>query len=156
MEDGIGEKVPTFISFQAVFISSLVIALVKGWQLALICLTSLPAAMLCIGIIGVLSSKVAKKELDAYGSAGAIAEEVLSSLRTVIAFGGQNKEIIRYDKNLVFARNNNIKKSSFTAIGFGLLWFIIYASYALAFWYGIQLVLDGNENYTMGNMITVT
>ena len=33
------------------------------------------------------------KELDAYAKAGSIAEEVLSSIRTVAAFGGEKKEI---------------------------------------------------------------
>ena len=36
------------------------------------------------------------KELKAYAKAGAIAEEVLGSLRTVYAFGGQKKEVERY------------------------------------------------------------
>lgn len=36
------------------------------------------------------------KELTAYAKAGAVAEEVLSSIRTVVAFGGQEKEIKRF------------------------------------------------------------
>jgi ATP-binding cassette, subfamily B (MDR/TAP), member 1 len=36
-----------------------------------------------------------KKELDAYAKAGAVAEEVLGSIRTVVAFGGQEKEAAR-------------------------------------------------------------
>lgn len=35
------------------------------------------------------------KEQAAYAKAGAVAEEVLSSIRTVFAFGGQKKEIKR-------------------------------------------------------------
>lgn len=35
------------------------------------------------------------KELEAYSKAGAVAEEVLSSIRTVTAFGAQEKEIQR-------------------------------------------------------------
>ena len=37
----------------------------------------------------------ATKELAAYAKAGAVAEEVLSSIRTVVAFNGQDKECIR-------------------------------------------------------------
>ncbi|XP_044258218.1 ATP-dependent translocase ABCB1 [Tribolium madens] len=158
-EDGIGEKVPMFIHFQATFLSSLIMALVKGWKLALICLVSLPVSMLAIGIIAVLTSKLAKKEQDAYGSAGSIAEEVLTSIRTVIAFGGQHKEITRYDEELEFAKKNNIKRQSMTATGFGLLWFFIYGSYALAFWYGVKLVLEDRNKpdkvYDPGTMVTV-
>jgi len=34
-------------------------------------------------------------ELQAYAKAGAIADEVLSSIRTVAAFGGEQKEVQR-------------------------------------------------------------
>ena len=37
--------------------------------------------------------------MSAYAKAGTFAEEVLSSIRTVVAFGGQNKEVERYFKN---------------------------------------------------------
>lgn len=36
-----------------------------------------------------------RKELKAYASAGSVAEEVLSSIRTVAAFGGEQKEVER-------------------------------------------------------------
>jgi ATP-binding cassette subfamily B (MDR/TAP) protein 1 len=36
------------------------------------------------------------KELQAYAKAGAVAEEVLAAIRTVIAFGGQQKELERF------------------------------------------------------------
>ncbi|KAF5286694.1 hypothetical protein FQA39_LY16177 [Lamprigera yunnana] len=159
LEDGMGEKVSMFLHFQVTFVASLILALVKGWELALICLTSLPITMISIGIVAFLTGKLAVKELNAYGAAGAIAEEVLTSIRTVVAFGGENKEIDRYSKKLIFAKNNNIRRSLLTGIGFGLLWFFIYASYALAFWYGIKLVLEEKHlqdiTYDPGTMITV-
>jgi hypothetical protein len=36
------------------------------------------------------------REQKAYASAGGIAEEVLSAIRTVVAFGGEAKEAERY------------------------------------------------------------
>jgi len=43
-----------------------------------------------------LMSVMTKKELEAYAKAGAVAEEVIGAIRTVTAFGGQNKEVLRY------------------------------------------------------------
>ena len=40
------------------------------------------------------------RSLNAYAKAGSIAEEVLSSIRTVAAFGGEKKEIARWVVNL--------------------------------------------------------
>ncbi|ERL93338.1 hypothetical protein D910_10631 [Dendroctonus ponderosae] len=144
-EDGIGEKVPLFLTLQGSFISAITLALVKGWELALICLISLPVSLIAVGLIAFLTTKFSKKELDAYAEAGSIAEEVLTSIRTVIG----------YDKSLIFARNNNIRRHFFEGIGYGLLWLCIFSSYGLAFWYGVKLMLDGNPVYTPGNMITV-
>ena len=36
------------------------------------------------------------REQTAYSAAGAVAEEVLSAIRTVVAFGGEEKEAGRY------------------------------------------------------------
>lgn len=44
-----------FIYMQAVFVASLILAFIKGWELALVCLTSLPLSLICIGIIGCVS-----------------------------------------------------------------------------------------------------
>ena len=46
-----------------------------------------------------------KKELAAYAKAGAVAEEVISAIRTVTAFGGQEKEANR----LVYYNQNKIR-----------------------------------------------
>jgi len=40
-------------------------------------------------------TSTSEKELHAYAKAGSVAEEVLSSVRTVVAFSGQEKECER-------------------------------------------------------------
>jgi ATP-binding cassette, subfamily B (MDR/TAP), member 1 len=63
---------------------------------------------------------------------------------------------------LIFARDNNIKRGFFSGLGFGLLWFFIYASYALSFWYGVGLILEQrawpveDQVYTVSVMVTVS
>jgi ATP-binding cassette subfamily B (MDR/TAP) protein 1 len=99
--------------------------------------------------------------MEAYGAAGSIAEEVLSSIRTVVAFDGQNKEITRYEKHLQSAKKNNITKSLFSGLSNGFMWFFLFASYALSFWYGVGLILEEKylpEDqiiYTPANMVSV-
>ena len=83
--------------------------------------------------------------MTSYSKAGALAEEVLSSVRTVVAFGGEKKEVDRYEQTLVFSRKANIMRSLLTGLGGGVMWFIIYAAYALAFWYGVKLIMDDRE-----------
>ncbi|XP_063931284.1 ATP-dependent translocase ABCB1-like isoform X2 [Zophobas morio] len=161
LEEGIGEKVGIFIFFETIFVTGIIMALVLGWQLALICMVSLPVSFGLTIIISWLSTKFSQQELEAYGTAGAIAEEVLSSVRTVVAFDGQEKEFSRYEKHLETAKNNNIRKNLFSGISNGFMWFFVFASYALSFWYGVGLILnerslpEEERIYTPGNMVSV-
>ena len=58
-------------------------------------LTPFQVLSISLGMIARSQTTLTEKELKAYGKAGAIAEEVLSSIRTVVAFGGQQKEVKR-------------------------------------------------------------
>lgn len=51
---------------------------------------------LCFVFSSQLVKKYTQEALDSYALAGAVAEEVLSSIRTVIAFGGETKELDRW------------------------------------------------------------
>ncbi|CAG0893493.1 unnamed protein product [Darwinula stevensoni] len=108
-----------------------------------------------------IQSSVAEKEAKCYGKAGAVAEEVLSSIRTVISFGGQNKEVERYEKNLFAAQKMGVRRGMVVGLGGGVAWFMIFASYSLAFWYGPKLILEsrpelgGNGDYDAGVLIIV-
>ena len=44
-----------------------------------------------------LTVSFANQEQKEYASAGAVAEEVLSSIRTVVAFGGEYKDVKRQE-----------------------------------------------------------
>jgi len=51
-------------------------------------------------------ARLTGRELKAYAKAGAVADEVLSSIRTVAAFGGEEKETERYFViQLLFQKN---------------------------------------------------
>lgn len=52
----------------------------------------------------------------------------------------------RYESRLVHARRAGIMRGLLTGVGGGLMWFIIYSSYALAFWYGVKLIMDDRES----------
>ncbi|XP_047112212.1 ATP-dependent translocase ABCB1-like [Schistocerca piceifrons] len=159
MEDGVGEKVPMFVQMVVSFLGNVGLALFRGWELALICLISLPAGTIAIGVVAFISARIARKEMQEYGKAGAIAEEVLGSIRTVIAFGGRDKEVERYKKNLGTAKDLNVKRSFFSSMIFAFLWLFIYSGYALAFYYGVGLIIRDMDKvdkvYDASTMVTV-
>lgn len=74
-----------------------------------------------------------------------MAEEVLRSIRTVVAFGGEGKEFGRYSTRLQEAQKAGKRKGIFSGIGEGILRFFFYVCNAIAFWYGVSLILDDRD-----------
>ncbi|KAL7976562.1 hypothetical protein Chor_008511 [Crotalus horridus] len=175
INEGIGDKIGMLIHGISAFVSGFIVGFINGWKLTLVILAISPVLGICAAVWAkaefcYLKNKVkasildspkqfkilsafTNQELAAYAKAGSVAEEVLGAIRTVIAFGGQKKEIERYHKNLEEAKNIGIRKAISTSISLGVAFLIIYASYALAFWYGTTLIIE--ENYSIGGVLTV-
>uniref|UniRef100_A0A8C2FUA8 ATP-binding cassette sub-family B member 5 n=1 Tax=Cyprinus carpio TaxID=7962 RepID=A0A8C2FUA8_CYPCA len=153
INEGIGDKLGMLLQNLTTFITGIIIGFAHGWKLTLVILAVSPLLGISAAIIAKVMTSFTSREQTAYAKAGAVAEEVLSSIRTVFAFGGQKKEILRYHKNLEDAKNVGIRKAVTVNIAMGFTFFMIYMSYALAFWYGSTLILAGE--YNIGILLTV-
>ncbi|GLH05440.1 Multidrug resistance protein homolog 65 [Gryllus bimaculatus] len=124
MQDGIGEKLGMFMYLIVSFVGSVIMSFVHGWKLTLVVLTCAPVIIVATALVAKMQGNLAAREQQAYGAAGAAVEEALAAIRTV-AMG--------------------CKRGLYTGLGSGVFWFIVYASYSLAFWYGVELILEGRE-----------
>uniref|UniRef100_A0A674I7H9 ATP-binding cassette sub-family B member 5 n=1 Tax=Terrapene triunguis TaxID=2587831 RepID=A0A674I7H9_9SAUR len=156
INDGIGDKVAQLFQNMSTFTVGIVIGFLKGWKLTLVILSTSPLVVLSAAFCSKMIITLTSKELTAYAKAGAVAEEVLSSVRTVVAFGGQEKEINRYTSNLGEAKNLGIKKAIASKLSVGFLYLIINGCYGLGFWYGTTLILDENTGYSIGTVLAVS
>ncbi|ESO94117.1 hypothetical protein LOTGIDRAFT_145119, partial [Lottia gigantea] len=155
IQDGIGDKISSSIQWISAFIAGFVVGFIYGWKLTLVILAISPALVLSAAIMSWLASNITSKELQAYAKAGSVAEEVLSSIRTVVAFGGQEKEVKRYSANLSEAKAFGVKKGMTNGIAFGFVWLAMFCAYALGFWYGTKLTVEEHETYSVGRMLIV-
>ncbi|XP_004604151.2 ATP-binding cassette sub-family B member 5 [Sorex araneus] len=155
INDGIGDKIALLFQNISTFLIGLTIGLVKGWKLTLVTLSTSPLIIASVAMFSKIVISLTSKELNAYSKAGAVAEEVLSSVRTVIAFGAQEKEIQRYTKNLKDAKDVGIKKAIVSKLSLGAVYFFMNGTYGLAFWYGTSLILRGEPGYTIGTVLAV-
>ncbi|KAJ8004768.1 hypothetical protein DPEC_G00139710 [Dallia pectoralis] len=155
INEGLGDKICVFVQFFSTFLSGFIIGFVLGWKLTLAILAVSPLLAGSVAAWSIILASLTSKELSAYAKAGAVAEEVLVAIRTVVAFNGQKKAVQKYESNLEDAKNFGIKKAITTNASMGLTQFVIFGAYALAFWYGTKLSVDEPENYTIGRTITV-
>ncbi|NP_001029122.1 egg permeability glycoprotein [Strongylocentrotus purpuratus] len=153
IRNGIGDKLGIMLQYTATFVAGITIGFVKSWKLTLVILAvSLILIVPLVGSTSVIIQRMTKQALDAYAKAGAIAGEVFSGIRTVVAFNGEEKEMVRYSSNLDQAKSKTVKKDFATLLAQGFLFFSMFSSYAIAFWYGTVLYLD-NE-ITPGDILT--
>ncbi|XP_069502709.1 ATP-dependent translocase ABCB1-like [Ambystoma mexicanum] len=133
----------------------MIIGFVYGWKLTLVILSVCPLLAASAAVWSKLMASLASKEMMAYSRAGAIAEEILSAIRTVVAFNGQKKAVERYEVNLHDAKNAGIKKSLTTNLAMGISQFLTFSTYGLGLWYGTKLTVDEKDHYTIGNVIII-
>ncbi|XP_036102579.1 ATP-binding cassette sub-family B member 5 [Molossus molossus] len=155
INDGIGDKIALLFQNMSTFSIGLAIGLVKGWKLTLVTLSTSPLIITSAAMFSRIVISLTSKELNAYSKAGAVAEEVLSSIRTVVAFGAQEKEIQRYTHNLKDAKDVGIKKTIASKLSLGAVYFFMNGTYGLTFWYGTSLILSGEPGYTIGTVLAV-
>ncbi|TNN75712.1 Multidrug resistance protein 1A [Liparis tanakae] len=105
IQEGIGDKAGKLIQAISTFTAAFIIGFSKGWKLTLVILAVSPALALSAGIFSKLLANFTSKEQAAYAKAGAVASEVISAIRTVFAFSGQEKEIKRYLQVYVYIYN---------------------------------------------------
>lgn len=144
MQQGISEKVALVVNFLAAFVTGFVLAYIRSWRLALALSTILP----CIAITGSVMNKFVSKymqlSLGHVADGGSVAEEVISTIRTAQAFGTQHQLLAIYDGHIEKSKQVNTKGAIAHGAGLACFFFIIYASYALAFSFGTTLI---NEHH---------
>lgn len=143
IEGGIGDKMSSVVQFMTMFVAGFIIAFIYGWKLTLIILAIAPLLAISGALFGKLAADSTSESLGAYGAAAAVANEVLNLIRTVTAFNGQETEARRYEVHLQHAYKAAVIKSASSGAALGFTYFVIFATFAVAFSFGAGQVRNG-------------
>ncbi|KAF8193436.1 P-loop containing nucleoside triphosphate hydrolase protein [Pholiota molesta] len=153
VQQGISEKFAFIASYSSSFVTGISIAYTKSWRLALALSSILPCIILVGTGIAVLGARYSKDSVDSLSKAGGIAQETLSTIRTIHALGAERKMQNVFANFIDQARRFDIKFSRVLGIGMAVFSFIVYSSYALSFYFGTTLLLQGHGD--AGTVVTV-
>ncbi|KAI3456077.1 hypothetical protein Pfo_012740 [Paulownia fortunei] len=153
IQEAMGEKVGKFIQFTSTFFGGFVIAFSKGWRLALVLSSSIPALVIAGGCAAMILSKMSSHGQVAYAEAGNVVEQTVGAIRTVASYTGEKQATEKYDSKLQVAYASGVKQGLASGLGVGIVLLIIFSSYGLAVWYGAKLILD--KGYNGGVVINV-
>ncbi|PBK67246.1 P-loop containing nucleoside triphosphate hydrolase protein [Armillaria solidipes] len=145
-QKGLGEKVPIAVSCVAAFICGFILAYARSWKLALAMTSIIPVIVAAGAAMNIRLSRNISKILRLIAEGGSVAEEVISSVRTVHAFGVQGTLAQVYNGYLLKSHAIGISTAMWIGVCIAIILFTVYAAYALAFYFGTTLIISGELN----------
>ena len=152
VKNAIGFKFADVTILFARSIGLILLSLISAIKFGAVFVALFALFVICIYLMSENIKKYTGKELAEYGAAGAIAQEALSSMRTVLALGLQQRFIHKYDEKLQRAENMAIAKCLVAGCFSSIAEFIVNLTFAIAMYYGVWLVRHDCD-YNAGNML---
>ncbi len=159
-QDGVGEKLGQVIHHTATFVGGMIIAMVKGWQLTLVIFSLTPLLAVCGAMFGKALANLSGGEQKAYSKAGAVANDAISGIRTVVSFQAEERMKEKYAGPLDIAYHFGTRKYIAMGIGLGATFLVLFNSYGFSLWYGSTLIKDNVDRwpgykYTGGDVLSI-
>ncbi|KAK9369300.1 P-loop containing nucleoside triphosphate hydrolase protein [Lipomyces kononenkoae] len=153
VQDAMSEKVSYVISHGTTFLAAVVVAYTQSALLSSIIIGSVIMIILVSYFGSKAITKFAERSQEGYSVGGSLAEETISSVRNVQAFGVQERMAESYDKFLEISEKWSIKAGYAGALQAGLTFLFAFSIDGLAYWQGTRLLTEGR--LTVAVMMTV-
>ncbi|KAL0761653.1 hypothetical protein Bca101_077803 [Brassica carinata] len=155
VQDVLSEKqLPNFLMNASAFFASYIVGFIMLWRLTIvgfpfIVIILIPGLMYGRTLIG-----ISRKIREEYNEAGSIAEQAISLVRTVYAFGSETKLIAKFSAALEGSVKLGLRQGLVKGISLGSNG-IIYAIWGFMTWYGSRMVMyHGAKGGTIFAVIT--
>lgn len=161
LAEALGMKTSIAVMAATQLIAGFVLAFYEGWLLAAVICVVVPFMGAGVGLMAGSMQEIKMETQGAYQQAGKVIEEVLFAVRTVVAFGGEQREIDRFGRHVEKARKGGVQSRTKAGLGMGYIWMMMFFCYAIAFYAGMLFVYHEvdepgtNEDYTTGKIFGV-
>ncbi|CAN0857282.1 ABC transporter B family member 15 [Linum grandiflorum] len=158
IQDVLSAKVPNLLMNSSTFISCYVVGLVMMWKLAIV---GTPFIVILV-IPGIMYGRtlmvLARKMREEYNKAGNIAEQAISSVRTVYAFVAEDKTTAAYSAALELSVKLGLKQGLAKGLAVGSNG-VVYAIWSLMCYYGTRMVMyhgaQGGTVFAVGSTLAI-
>ncbi|CAO2044869.1 unnamed protein product [Urochloa humidicola] len=140
VQDVLSEKLPNFVMNVTTFVGSYAVGFVLLWRLTLVALPSVLLLVIPGFLYGRILIGLARRIRAEYARPGAIAEQAVSSVRTVYSFVAEGSTMTRFSAALEESARLGVKQGLTKGLGVGSSG-ISFAIYAFNVWYGSRLVM---------------
>ncbi|KAI0910774.1 multidrug resistance protein [Ustulina deusta] len=141
---GISEKLGTLIEYTSTIIAATIIAYKYSWSQALVTSSVLLFIVLVLSVVLPFVLKGTSRLSRAESKSSSIASETFSSIRMVTACGAEERMAKRFAVWVAAAKRHGQRTSPFLGLQFGLIFFSIFATFGLSFWFGAKSYREGH------------
>ncbi|KAL4745772.1 hypothetical protein BDW72DRAFT_186104 [Aspergillus terricola var. indicus] len=154
MQQSVSDRLAMLFQSIAQLIAAYAVAFRYSWALTLVVSSAILFVVLAFSVtLPIMISGQRSVDL-ADEQHASIASEVFGSIRTVFSLGADGPLSRKYSEWVDEARRRGRRMAFVTGIHLALLFFSMYCSFALAFWFGIKLFREGKIP-NVGTVITV-
>ncbi|KAK1988720.1 P-loop containing nucleoside triphosphate hydrolase protein [Colletotrichum cereale] len=154
LQIGISEKLGVFLEFNGTIWTAIIVAFIYSWSLTLVTASVILFIILVLAVLLPFIIKGHTEMTKAEGKASAVASEAFSSIRIVAACCAEDRIAARYARWVQVARQKGQFTAPLIALQVGLIFFGLFGTFGLAFWYGTQSWVDGRVS-GVGEVIIV-
>ncbi|CAH2045069.1 unnamed protein product [Thlaspi arvense] len=141
IQDVLSEKLPNFLMNASAFVASYIVSFIMLWRLTIVGFPFIVLLLIPGLVYGRTLIDVSRKIREEYNEAGSIAEQAISLVRTVYAFGSERMMLSKFSAALQGSVKLGLKQGLAKGIALGSNG-ISYAVWGFMTWYGSRMVMD--------------
>jgi len=129
----------TFLQEIIQFIVGFILAMTVNWRMSLILVSTTPLTFLNYMAMSTISTIITRRINRLTEHSASVSNEITGCMRTVKSMAGEEKELDRFDVDMVKINKNGVYKGIAHSFAYGVAAMVTWGTVALGFWYG------GNE-----------
>ncbi|KAJ9186430.1 hypothetical protein P3X46_002003 [Hevea brasiliensis] len=146
VRSALSDRLSTIVQNAALTVTACAIAFTLSWRIAAVVVASLPL-LVGASIAEQLFLKGFGGDYHAYSRATAVAREALTNIRTVAAFGAEERISVQFASELNKPNKQALLRGHISGFGYGLTQLFAFGSYALGLWYASVLIRHKESNF---------
>ncbi|KAI5430327.1 ABC transporter B member 15 [Lathyrus oleraceus] len=139
----VGDRMSLLVQTFSAVATAYTMGLIISWRLTLVTIATQPIIIACYYTKGVLLKSLSSKTIKAQQQSSKLASEAVSNLRTITAFSSQDRILKMLEEAQQGPIKENFRQAWFAGLGLGCSQFFMASSWALNYWYGGKLLVDG-------------
>lgn len=144
IQQSVSDRLTVLFQSLALMVTAYAIAFRYSWALTLVVSAALVFVLIGFTFTVPFILRLQKQAEAAESHHISLAADVLASIRTVLSLGAEKTMARKYSKWVEESRKVGLRISAVTGIHLGLLFFAMYSSFSLAFWFGLKLYREGH------------